>query len=100
MEAKGWRIPPHLFPPDILPGYEGWLDDFFELGTERQSGPIPKGAIDRHVRGWLDDEADIFRHVIRAMDSAFMKSQQPGGDVPQSDNPARDAFRVVMGRPL
>lgn len=62
-------------------------------------GPIPKGAIDRHIQGWAGDDADLFRFVIREMDRAFIQSRQPGGDTPQSDNPTRDAFRAVMGKP-
>ena len=98
---KGRRIPDHLFPPDVLPGCEGFLADFFELGTDRQltgygAGPIPSSSIARHVAGWPDVEANLFRHVIRALDGAWLKRQSPDAGAPESDNPARDAFRAKM----
>lgn len=85
----------------MLPGTEPWLADFFELGTDRPSGmngpgPIPAASIARHVEGWSENEADVFRHVIRAMDRAYLNSFRPDGDVPDTGNSARDAFRVAM----
>jgi hypothetical protein len=38
----------------------------------------------------------MFRACIRAMDAAFLKSQLDEPEVPESDNPARDAFRAKM----
>lgn len=78
-----------------------WLDDFFELGSDRAigmngPGPIPAASISRHTDGWPDDDEDTFRFVIRELDRAYLNSQRPDGDIPQSDNPARDAFRAVM----
>lgn len=101
MQEKGWRIPASLFPPNVQPGTEGWLDDFFELGTDRAigmngPGPIPSASISRHVEGWPEDEAETFRFVIRQLDQAYLTSLRPDGDVPPSDNPARDAFRALM----
>lgn len=84
----------------MLPGLAGWISDFFELGTDRQigmqAGPIPAASIDRHTAGWPEDEAELFRHVIRAMDRAYLDSQRPDRDAPESDNPTRDAFRAAM----
>ena len=85
----------------MLPGTEHWLGDFFELGTDRQigtsgPGPIPASSLDRHTANWSEDEAEVFRFVIRELDRAYLNSLQPDGDVPESDNPARDAFRAVM----
>ena len=100
IEAKGRRVPDRLYPPDVHPGAVAWFDDFFELGTDRQltgygAGPIPAASIARHVAGWSDHEAWQFRHVIRALDNAWLKRQSgdDGDDLPVSDNPARDAFR-------
>ena len=93
-------MPDRLYPPDVNPGAVAWLDDFFELGTDRQltgygAGPIPASSIARHVAGWPDSEAWQFRHVIRALDNAWLKRQSGDDDVdaPVSDNHARDAFR-------
>jgi len=101
LHEKGWRIPASLFAPDVLPGTEGWLDDFLELGTDRAigmngPGPIPSASISRHVDGWSEDEADTFRFVIRRMDHAYLGHLSPAAEAPDSDNPARDAFRVAM----
>lgn len=101
LEEKGWRIPDSLYPPDLIAGTAGWLSDFWELGTDRQiapglAGPIPKSSIDRHVDGWPDAEAEVFRHAIRSLDQVYLNHLRPDGDVPASDNPARDAFRAVM----
>lgn len=98
LEEKGRRIPDRLYPPDIQPGAAQWLEDFFELGTDRQltgygAGPIPAGSIERHIAGWPYGDAEMFRYVIRALDGAWLKRQKPDGDAPESDNPARDAFR-------
>lgn len=84
-----------------MPGTEPWLADFFELGTDRPIGmngvgPIPATTIDRHTAGWPEDEAELFRHVIRAMDRAYLAAMRPDRDAPDSDNPARDAFRARM----
>ena len=100
IEEKGRRVPDRLYPPDVHPGAVAWLDDFFELGTDRQltgygAGPIPAASIARHVAGWCEHDAWQFRQVIRALDNAWLKRQSgdDDGDAPVSDNPARDAFR-------
>jgi hypothetical protein len=59
-------------------------------------GPIPAATLDRHTRDWPPEEAELFRFVMRSMDRAYLKTLQPGADAPESDNPARDAFRAVM----
>ncbi|WP_435531518.1 phage tail assembly chaperone [Pseudogemmobacter faecipullorum] len=102
-EERGKPIPAHLWPPEILPGYEDWFAAFFELSTDRPtsdhgSGPIPAGSIARHCIGWPEDEQEAFRTCVRAMDAAWLKSQRNEPDLPESDNPARDAFRVGMGK--
>jgi hypothetical protein len=101
LEEKGWRVPDSLYPPDVFPGTDRWLSDFWELGTDRPlimggAGPIPASSIDRHTAGWPEAEADTFRYAIRSMDRAFLNSLRPDGDSPVSDNPARDAFRAAM----
>ena len=77
------------------------MADFFELGTDRQltahgAGPIPAASICRHTDGWPDEEADMFRRVIRALDTAWLKSQLPDADMPETDNAVRDGFRARM----
>lgn len=37
------------------------------------TGPIPKSAIDAHVQGWPQGEADMFRYVIRQMDGLLLE---------------------------
>lgn len=104
-------IPDHLTPPEILPGADAWLADFWELSTDRQigmaAGPIPAASIARHTAGWDIIEAERFRSCIRAMDRAYLEAVNPGPDgkakrrmdpaVAASDNPARDAFRAAFG---
>jgi hypothetical protein len=91
-------IPDEFIPPAILPGYEDWWEAFFELSTDRINGvgigPIPAASIARHVTGWPLNEARVFRRVIRAMDRVYMTHDE--GEEPESDNPARDAFRSGM----
>lgn len=102
IERRGKPIPDDMIPPAILPGYEGWYDAFYELGTDRHIGnaigPIPAGSIARHTEGWPPCEAGLFRRVIRSMDRVYLGHLSSGGapDAPESDNPARDAFRAAM----
>lgn len=83
-------------PPEILDGYGGWYEDFWRLSTERQIGlgigPIPASAIDRHVAGWADDDADAFEFCIRRMDEVYLMKSN-GGDSTIEAGSARDAFR-------
>lgn len=73
----GVPIPAGLHPPPVWSGFEQWFNDFWELGTERQVGmgvgPIPKGAIDRHVAGWPKAEAALFWRLIRMLDNMFLE---------------------------
>lgn len=57
-------------------------------------GPIPAASIDRQEQGAL------FRRVIRAMDGVYLAHVRRNGEpeLPESDNPARDAFRGAMKR--
>lgn len=82
-------------------GYESWLEDFGELSSDRLVsdagfGPIPARSIRDHVAGWDADDAALFRRCIRAMDAVYLKHVNGVVDVPESDNPARDAFRARM----
>ena len=89
--AQGKPVPAHYLPPDILPGYEAWLRDFFDLSTDRQltqfgAGPIPAASIARHVASWDEDEAEAFRDCIRAMDAAYndaLEDREKQGGLPQ-----------------
>ena len=91
---KGRELPERFIGPSLLPGYEGWFDAFYELSTDRQLGmaigPIPAASIDRQ------NEGPLFRRVIRAMDGVYLAHVRGVPDVPESDNPARDAFRAAM----
>ena len=92
-------------PPEILAGFAGWYEDFFELSTDRQfnmgAGPIPAASIDRYVFGWDSDDADMFRHCIRAMDSVYLahvnKSKSSDGDGAVHAT-AKEAVRAAFKR--
>lgn len=75
-DETGGEVPEALEPPDILDGYGGWYEDFWRLSTERQIGmgigPIPASFIDRHVQGWLLEDAEMFEYCIRQMDEAYL----------------------------
>lgn len=102
-EAAGedGAIPDALDPPEILDGFHGWWEDFWRLTTERQIGfgvgQIPQREIDRHIRGWNYEDAEMFEHCIREMDRAYMmkvnSSEQPSAEQP--DISPRDAFRAA-----
>ena len=87
------------WPPVLLPGADEYLDAFWELSSERQlgfgAGPIPGSAIVAHAgrAGMADDEADLFRRVIRAMDAVYLDRSAPRPQ-PSKDAPA------VSSRPL
>ena len=102
--AKGKPIPKHYHPPELLPGAEAWLRDFYELSTDRQitgygSGPIPAASIARHTAGWFDDDVTSFTACIRAMDTAFLEATAPAkegeekGGLPQPPGVAIDKKR-------
>lgn len=100
-ERLGKPVPADLAPPDLLPGYEDWIEAFWELGADRQlgqvAGPIPAASIARHTTDWPAHEASLFRRAIRAMDAIALK-QMNGADEEgePSDNPARDSFRAAI----
>ena len=82
LKAKGKPIPKHYYPPELMPGADEWLRDFYELSTDRQitgygSGPIPAASIARHTAGWDDAERQTFTACIRAMDTAFLDATAP-----------------------
>jgi len=101
-------LPTHLIPPEVFPGFEPWIEAFWELSTDRQIGsvlgPIPAASIHRHVMGWCEEEADLFRVCIRFMDRVFLSEDRdpdPVESLPgeKTDfNPARDSFRASMRR--
>ena len=68
-------------------------------GAVPNEGPIPKSSIDAHVAGWDYDDADMFRHCIRAMDSFYLK-ERSGNNVEDEEqegaHSARDAFRAAF----
>lgn len=95
--ANGGReVPPHLWPPEVMPGTQPWLDEFWELSTERQigmaAGPIPRSAIAEAAERYPPKERVIFKAVMRALDSEWM------GKV--SDGPAKADKPVVSAQPL
>ncbi len=102
LEARGKRVPKELIPPTIIPGYESWFEDFWELSSNRMVGqvfgPLPKWTIDSHTLGWPPGEARVFRKVMRSMDQIYLKwvNGQGEKEAPESDNSARDAFRSAM----
>ncbi|MEC3912188.1 hypothetical protein U5A82_17415 [Sphingobium sp. CR2-8] len=97
-EEDGSKIPDDLQPPDIEEGFEGWIDAFMDLGTERQigmvEGPIPASAIARHTQGWHYVDAHLFEICMRQLDKIYLKR----GSAETSEQPqasARDAFRAA-----
>lgn len=87
----GAPIPDHLFPPDILPGLQDWIEAFWELHTDRQigmaAGPIPAASIDRWIAmGRVGpDEEWLFRKCIRAMDGEWRKAADEKAESGQQD---------------
>ncbi len=95
-DEDGSEVPEDQQPPDIMDGFGGWYEDFWRLSTERQIGmgigPIPASAIDRHVAGWCDEDAEVFEFCIRRMDEAYLMHQNKTEQPDPSLSP-RDAFR-------
>jgi len=97
---------PELEPPEIMDGFGGWYEDFWELSTERQIGmgvgPIPASCVTRHCAGWRYDDADMFKACIRAMDAVYLgHANNPGDSAPpatEAPMSARDAFRENFGK--
>lgn len=87
LNKQGKPIPDHYAPPEIMPGYDQWIEAFQELSTDRHltdygPGPIPSASIDRHVAEWSEWDAALFRKCIRAMDAAridAMADKDEGG---------------------
>lgn len=90
-------------PPELLDGFGGWYEDFWELSSERQIGmgvgPIPTSSIEAHVMGWSYVDADMFRGCIRAMDAAYLEQANGDGKPATAQGSAQDAFRgATSGR--
>ncbi len=89
-------MPEALQPPEIMDGFGGWYEDFWRLSTERQIGmgigPIPAHAIDRHVAGWEDEDAEVFEFCIRRMDEAYLMRSN-NTEQPEPSESLREAFR-------
>lgn len=101
-EARGRPVPDYLTPPPLLPGYEDWWRDFWELCTDRSIGqvvgPIPAASIDRHTAGWCASVRDMFRSCIRAMDAVYLTHVRNDGAPDAPEPSARDTFRAAMKR--
>lgn len=99
VEAGG-VVPPDFEPPEIMQGFRGWYDDFFELSTDRQIGmavgPIPAASIARHVAGWPDEDAQMFALCIRAMDKVWMARGSDGEGPDDNGMSARDSVRSAF----
>lgn len=83
-------------------GFEHWFEAFEEIGNDRiykpdgSLGPIPARSIREFSQDWPPDDALLFRRCIRAMDEVYLNHVNGVIDIPESDNPARDAFRANM----
>lgn len=94
-EAAGDRIPdvvggPPFRPIPELPRRLGfYLSAFYELSTSRQMGmavgPIPFEAIDRYATRYGVRNFERFRSLIRALDNAWMGTQNKARPEAQSD---------------
>jgi hypothetical protein len=95
-DETGGEVSEALEPPDILDGYGGWYEDFWRLSTERQigtgTGPIPASQIDRHIAGWMYEDAEVFEFCMRRMDEVYLM-QQNNTEQPDASVSPRDAFR-------
>jgi hypothetical protein len=64
--------------PDYPPGLDFYMRAFWQLSTERQIGfsvgPIPVSKIEEfgEKRGYDPITLDIFRHLIREVDAAYL----------------------------
>lgn len=98
-DADGSELPEEFEPPELLDGFGGWLEDFWELSTERQigfgAGPIPGSAIEKHVAGWAYDDAEMFRFCIRELDGLYLMRQNKTEDAPPPAGSAMEAFRTA-----
>jgi len=85
LNGQGKPIPAHYAPPPIWPGCGEWIDAFHELSSDRQlteygPGPIPSASIARHIEGWGEWDAGLFKKCIRAMDVAYLEAMSPAKD--------------------
>lgn len=90
-------------PPEILEGFGGWFEDFWNLSTNRQIGfgvgPIPQSEIDRHTAGWDYEDAEMFEVCIREMDRVYMMRTNKTEDAPPAASSPMEAFRsATSGR--
>ena len=92
LAKKGKPIPAGLWPPDVEPELAEFFSAFWELCTDRQSGPIPASSVDRWAdrRGLSEADADLFRHCIRAMDAEVL--------TPEETPMTPDAFKGMFQR--
>lgn len=96
MYDAGQDVPDELFPPvDPFAGYESWLEEFWELGTERQLGqtvgPIPASAIRERCREMPEDQQELFFKVMRALDRTYLH----GGKSTKTFS--KEAFNEAVG---
>lgn len=82
MYDAGQDVPDELFPPvDPIAGYETWLEEFWELGTERQLGqtvgPIPASAIRERCQELPEQQQALFYRVMRALDRTYLHGNKP-----------------------
>jgi hypothetical protein len=88
LERAGRPAPSYLFPPDVLQGFEPWVEAFWELSTDRalasgMVGPIPSASIDRWADRRCPDDAEMFRRCIRAMDRVYLAKATKADDAPK-----------------
>lgn len=94
-------MPEDKGPPELLDGFGGWFEDFWELSTERAIGmgigEIPAHAIDAHVAGWRYDDAEMFRTCIRAMDRVYLEAANNDGNaLPAQGVSPQESFRSAF----
>ena len=69
--------PSNLYPPEIMDGYDLWVEDFWELSTTRAvfdggCGPISALSIKAFAEKYPGEEK-LFSTVMRQMDSIFLQ---------------------------
>lgn len=71
--------------PDLMPEAAPYLEAFWSLAADRQTGmeqgPITFAAIDRYAdrQGIIDpDEFNLLEALTRAMDAAYLSEPKPG----------------------
>lgn len=93
-----------MFAPEILPGYEPWVDAFWDASTERQIGMgiglVPISAIESAAAriGIEDpDEFERFKGAMRAMDRVWLDEVRKETDASGTTSKAQP---VVSSQPL